>query len=153
MSKSEKKRETNSSQMKKKRLTVGFIVLVGLAVLVVSGFLSAKPPAPHVCDTCEEEGGQQGKVLSGELGKVDPAKAALLSLKINELGSEETASKIAEALAKQEFFCRIQADLDQKIFVVEYDREKTNKEEILKIFENIGLSAQIIEVSPAQSSQ
>jgi copper chaperone CopZ len=78
------------------------------------------------------------------LGEVDSDKAAVLTLKIEEMDCQNAASKVAESLLKLKFIGEVRVDLNKRTFSLVYDKEKLKEEDILEAIRAANFSPEVI---------
>jgi copper chaperone CopZ len=78
------------------------------------------------------------------LGEVDSDKAAVLTLKIEEMDCQNAASKVAESLLKLKFIGEVRVDLNKRTFSLVYDKEKLKEEDILEAIKAANFSPEVI---------
>ncbi len=121
----------------KQKLILGLVALLFLGFAILMSIKSAKPPQPH-----EHEG---GNILTAKLGEVDPANAAVLTLKIKELDCQGAADTIAGALIKLGSIGEVKVDLNKRTFSLVYDKTKLKKEDIIKAIKAVDFSPEVVQ--------
>jgi copper chaperone CopZ len=119
------------------KLILGLIFLLFIGVAVSMSVVKyATPPKPH-----EHE---ESNIITAKLGEVDSDKAAVLTLKIEEMDCQNAASKVAESLLKLKFIGEVRVDLNKRTFSLVYDKEKLKEEDILEAIKAANFSPEVI---------
>jgi len=120
------------------------LVLIIVTFSVILGFvifaLVKNPPQeqePHVHD--EEQTEQEATFLEQTFATIDASVSKNLVLKVAEMNSRGPADAIANSLLQyEESIGRITADLNGKVFTIEYDSSKVKEEDLLRTVKATG---------------
>ncbi len=111
-------------------------VIVGLTVFV----MIQNPPVEQETDVREnEQTEEEATFLEQTFANIDPSVSKELVLRVDEMDNREPADDIANTLLQHEgLIGRVTADLQQKIFTIEYDSAKLEEENLLQTVNSTG---------------
>lgn len=115
-------------------------VLYTLAAVVYSfQFFGQKETVPKQSTQTEEQ-----DILTGTLGEVEQANAAMLTLKIGQMCCINEANTVAGVLKDLGAIGEVKVDLRQRHFSMVYDKKKIDQSGIITAIKNAGFSSEVV---------